>query len=170
MLSTYCTDLLFVLTAVNWWCRVLCREEFKMPLLINTLTGVPIRTAVVTAHRVWQLLDTFLLQSIYCCNTLLCWVTVRIIKLSSEWNRLYSNNTLIGTYCITGNILQSVHQTAPKKCNCFQGTPSGSSVVFYCVLVTVSSFISVPQMCLAQSLLKYNEMIDIWVIHVAYVI
>lgn len=40
------------------WCTVFCRQEFKLLLLINKLTGVPVRPAAVTAHHSWQLQHT----------------------------------------------------------------------------------------------------------------
>lgn len=143
MLSTNSVDLLFVLTAVN---RLPggCRQEFKLLLLINKLTGVPVRAAVVTAHHLWQLWGTFLLQSIYSCDTLLCSVTVLKCKdlfcFQCEIGfTLKKKNALIGSYYVTRCISQSLFlvKLFQKNVNSCQSQPSASSIVycmFYCVM------------------------------------
>ncbi len=120
------------------WCTVLCRQEFKLLLLINKLTGVPVRTAVVTARHGWRLQGTFLPQSIYCAS-----------RCCAAWNRLYSKNALIDSYCITKCLLQSlflVKLLLEKKCNCLSVSAIWIIIVFYCVMVdfTVSYFIWMP--------------------------
>ncbi len=102
MLNTDCVDLLFVLTAVKQaagWCRVLCRQEFKLLLLINKLTGGAAGAAVVSAHHAWQ---QHILAAIYLLPPNLSCIIAKWFVCSAE------KASCMASFCRTSWILYSL--------------------------------------------------------------